>query len=321
MEAASTILRFVTAACSRRLRKNRDRVAQAEKSVLKTTQLPCPMCHAPGSSLLTTRGYRGKEYSLALCGLCGQHFCVPPPSASEIAAFYEGDYHGSLRTPGASESKFGPKFRRYRDWVLEFLKGGRSLDIGTSTGLFPHLLKQAGFQAEGLEFNPASAAWGEANYGIRIRTCSLEETGEPPASFDLISMTDVLEHTESPVHYLEMVRRYLKPGGYLLVTFPDINSPESRYLRFFARVFGRDWIWSTCHIPLHVWEFTPKTARAMFHKAQFDVVDFRRSHETEADTPEIPALALIHLPLKILANPAVGRLAGTQMEFLVRRSD
>jgi len=279
------------------------------------------MCGAPGSSLLASKRYRGKDFSLALCAGCGQHFCVPRPSSSEIAAFYQGDFHGSLRTPGGSEAKFGPKFRRYRDWVLEFVKGGRSLDIGTATGLFPHLLTQAGFQAEGLEYNPASAAWGEANYGIKIRTCSLEETGEVPGSFDLISMTDVLEHTESPLDYLKMVRRYLKPGGFLLVTFPDIESLESRYLSTVSRLLHRDWIWLNCNIPLHVWEFTPDTARALFRKAEFEVAGFRRSHEIDSDGQDSRMLSLILLPLQLLAHPALGRIAGTQMEFMIRRLD
>jgi SAM-dependent methyltransferase len=281
----------------------------------------CPMCRTAGHAVLTTKMFRGKEYSLALCRHCGQHYCLPIPSLAEIASFYAGDYHESARTPGGSEQQFGAKFRRYRDWILQFIRSGRTLDIGTSTGLFPSLLKTAGFDAEGLEFNPASAAWGQANYGVRIRTCALEETGEAPSSFDLISMTDVLEHTQSPLNYLGVVRSYLKPGGYMLITFPDICSPESRYLRFLAGALRRDWIWSTCHIPLHVWEFTPATALAMFRKAGFEVMGFHRSHEADPDAADSTTLAMLRFPLRLLDVPALGRAAGTQMEFIIRRRD
>jgi SAM-dependent methyltransferase len=222
-----------------------------------------------------------------------------------------------LRAPGATEKEFGAKFARYRDSVLQFVKSGRSLDIGTATGLFPSLLKQAGFEAEGIEFNPESARWGQQHYGVTIRTCALGKGGEARESYDLISMTDVLEHTEHPLRFLQGVRDYLKPGGFMLITFPDITSPESTYLRFWSRVLQRDWIWSCCHIPLHVWEFTAPTARVMFHKAGFDVAGLRRSQEPPADASGISSL--LRLPLRLLNIPIVARLAGTQMEFVIRK--
>jgi len=201
--------------------------------------------------------------------------------------------------------------------VLQLVKSGRSLDIGTATGLFPSLLKGVGFEAEGIEYNKASAEWGQAHYGVKIRDCGLEESDAEPESYDFISMTDVLEHTEHPLRYLQALREYLKPGGHMLITFPDISSLESRYLRLIARMLRRDWIWSCCHIPLHVWEFTPATARAMFDKAGFDTVGFRRSHETAEVS--LRALYWLRMPLHLLSIPGISAMAGTQMEFIIRK--
>jgi SAM-dependent methyltransferase len=265
----------------------------------------CPMCGGTGVALLVRRSLRGKEYDLARCRHCGQHFCSPPPTEAEIAEFYRGDYHAELRVPGAGERLFGGKFRRYRDWILQFIASGRSLDIGTATGLFPGLLKQAGFDAEGIEFNQASARWGEARYRLKIAAAGLEESGVRQGSYDLISMTDVLEHTRNPLGYLQAVRQYLKPRGFMLISFPDIDSLESRWLRFLSRILRRDWIWSCCHIPLHVWEFTPATAKSMFSKAGFAVIGFRRSQD-EVESLK-GKLALLAWPLCILMVPTVGR--------------
>jgi SAM-dependent methyltransferase len=275
------------------------------------------MCGSQESKILAAATFADKEYHLVRCVKCGLHFCAPTPTAIEIASFYQGDYHADLRQEGGTEKRFGLKFARYRDWVLRFVKGGRSLDIGTSTGLFPSLLKRAGFDAEGIEYNKASAEWGQAHYGVKIRNCGLEESDAELASYDLISMTDVLEHTEHPLRYLQTVRDYLKPGGHMLITFPDISSLESRYLRLVAWMLRRDWIWSCCHIPLHVWEFTPDTARAMFDKAGFDTVGFRRSHETAECS--LRSLYLLRMPLQLLRIPGITALAGTQMEFIIRK--
>ncbi len=277
----------------------------------------CPMCGSQESKILAASTFDNKEYHLARCAGCGLHFCTPIPTAEEIAGFYQGDYHADLREAGGSEKRFGLKFARYRDWVLKFVTGGRSLDIGTSTGLFPSLLKRAGFEAEGVEYNKASAEWGQAHFGVKIRNCGLEESDAEPGSYDFISMTDVLEHTECPLRYLKTVRGYLKPGGHMLITFPDISSLESRYLRLIAEAMRRDWIWSCNHIPLHVWEFTPATARAMFDKAGFDTVGFRRSHETAEVS--LRTLRWLRLPLHLLKIPGIAAMAGTQMEFMIRK--
>jgi 2-polyprenyl-3-methyl-5-hydroxy-6-metoxy-1,4-benzoquinol methylase len=276
------------------------------------------MCGSTDPRLIFTLHRKTKEYSLARCTQCGQHYCAPHPTAAEIAEFYSGDYHVELREKGATEREFGAKFRAYRDWLLEYVKGGRSLDIGTATGLFPSLLRDAGFDAEGIEFNEESAQWGRANYGVKITTGSLENSGILPGSYDLITMTDVLEHMDHPLRYLEFVRGYLKPGGFMLITFPDITSAESRYVHFLAGIFHREWLHHRCtSIPGHIWEFTPATARVMFQKAGFAVRGFRRRQDAFQPTSGIAALLL--LPTRLLHMPPLDRLTGTQMHFVIQK--
>ena len=279
---------------------------------------PCPRCESPSVELLFQIPDRGKVWGLARCGACGQHYCEPPPTSAEIAGCYEGDYHGELREAGASERIFGPKFRDYREWVLKFVAPGKSLDIGTATGLFPSLLKEAGFDAEGIEFNEASAQWGSRHYGIKIMSGSLETSGVSPESYDLITMTDVLEHTDHPLRFLDFVRSYLKPGGFMLITFPDVCSIEARYTNFIAGVLRRDWIrHRACRIPAHIWEFTPQTASTMFVKAGFQVRGFRRRQDTIE--PASGLLALLMLPTQLLKIPPIGHSMGSQMHFIIQK--
>ena len=285
--------------------------------ILSPAPAPCPMCGQSGAIPLASRTVSAKEYRLVVCTRCGQHYCDPIPTPEEIIGFYQGDFHRQLRLEGGTEKIFGEKFARYRDWTLTFIKSGRSIDIGTATGLFPSLLKAAGFDAEGTEYNRESAEWGAANYGIRVRVGGLERIASELGSYDLISMTDVLEHTDHPLHSLQAASRSLKPLGYMLITFPDIRSLESEYQRNLARLTGRDWIWSCCRVPLHVWEFTPDTARAMFDKAGFDIVGFRRSQVVEDTLSGIAGL--LTLPLRALNVPVLARRFGSQMEFMIRK--
>lgn len=281
---------------------------------------PCPICGQPSPRRLTSKTVSKKTYTLVVCTQCNQHYCDPVPTPDEIVGFYQGNYHHELRQEGASERIFGPKFLQYRQWVVQFLNRGRHIDIGTATGLFPSLMKEVGFDAEGTEYNRASAEWGTAHYKIRIRVGGLEQIASEFDAFDLISMTDVLEHTQHPLQALQSARRSLRARGHMLITFPDIRSIESSYRRTLARLSGRNWLWSCCNIPLHVWEFTPATARAMFDKAGFEVLAFRRSQVTPDSYPGVASV--LSLPLRALTLPFLACLMGTQMEFIIRkRSD
>ena len=278
---------------------------------------PCPMCGASPPDHLAARTYNGKTYHLAVCRQCGQHYCDPPPTSNEIRSFYEGDYHQELRTIGSTEAVFGEKFVRYRDWILKFVKPGRSVDIGTATGMLPALLKQVGFQAEGVEYNRSSAEWGVAHFGVAIRIGGAELVAQEVAAFDLITMTDVLEHTEHPLRTLEAMHRSLKPGGFMLITFPDVQSVQSRYERLLVKITRREWLWSCCHIPLHTWEFTTATARRMLQRASFDVVGFRRSQVAPDRLTGLPGL--LTAPVQALTLKPLAETIGTQMEFMIRK--
>ncbi|MFI4941783.1 MAG: class I SAM-dependent methyltransferase [Burkholderiales bacterium] len=275
------------------------------------------MCGATGTRRIHEKVFKERIWHLARCSSCGLHFTDPTPTDEDIAGFYSGDYHEELLELGAAEREFGGKFERYAAWIVQYVHGGRTLDIGCSTGLLPSMLAARGYEAEGVELNATVARWGSARYGVTIHTRPFDGSYEEGA-YDLISLTDVLEHTRDPVAFLRLVRRSLKARGHVLVTFPDISSIESRYLRLAAGVLGRKWIWHNCHVPLHVWEFTRDTATACFNRAAFEVAAFRRTQPQEQRQGKF---ALLSLPVALATLGPASRLTGTQMEFMLRRSD
>ena len=109
---------------------------------------------------------------------------------------------------------------------IERLAGGPGslLDIGTAAGGFLAAAKRRGWRAEGCEPNRWLAAWGSRQYGVRIRPGSLFEQNYEPQQFDVITLWDVIEHTTDPKATLERCRTLLKPGGLLIVNYPDIGS-------------------------------------------------------------------------------------------------
>lgn len=278
---------------------------------------PCPSCHSTNAIRLFSKPSGDKVWYLARCLDCAQYYTDPLPTLDDISSFYSGAYHSELLSEEATEIEFGPKFRGYADWICTYVRSGRSLDLGCTTGLFPYILKQRGFDAEGLEINSVSAQWGAEHYGILIRNEAFEVADYGENSFKLISMADVLEHALSPAATLARVHRLLEDRGFVFISFPDIESVESRYLKALASSTGRDWIWGCCHIPLHTWEFTKATAVDLFQRSGFQVVGFRRSHGPIEPAP-LP-LAVLSSPVRVLRIPFVGKRLGTQMEFILQK--
>ncbi len=284
---------------------------------LQPASCPCPNC----GSRRVNRPFRkdlGRSWYLARCSDCTQHFTDPIPDLDDIKSFYSNNYHQELLSVEGTIKAFGPKFESYIDWIIPYVQGGRSLDIGCSTGLFPYLLKRRGFLAEGLELNSATAEFGRKEFEIQICTQPFETSDYAPGTFNLVSMTDVLEHSQSPIATMQRVHSILKDGGFSLITFPDIDSLESRYFFALAKMTHRAWLWQNCHIPGHTWEFTRPTAEALFQRTGFRLVAFRRTHLILSEKRGF-LHSLLHMPSRLLNTRLLARRFGTQMEFLIQK--
>ncbi|ABD06254.1 Generic methyltransferase [Rhodopseudomonas palustris HaA2] len=72
------------------------------------------------------------------------------------------------------------------------------------------------------------------------------------ATFDVLTATEVLEHLVNPYEFLTQARRLTKPGGRLILTFPNVHNLRSiigyAVAGRFSGFFGPNW--NTNH-PLH----------------------------------------------------------------------
>lgn len=210
---------------------------------------------ASGDELLIDR--------LVRCRLCGFQYVNPRLRGDLIlSAYCEGEdptYVSQLR---ARERTFAASLGQ-----IEKAAGGkgRLLDVGTAAGAFVAAARARGWDAEGCEPNAWMAAWGAKHYGIRIRQGDLLGQDYEDGSFDVITLWDVIEHTTDPVAVLERCRRLLRPGGILVVNYPDIGS-------WIARAMGRRWLFLTS---VHLSYFDRQTIRRMLEKIGYSVETVR----------------------------------------------
>ncbi len=105
----------------------------------------------------------------------------------------------------------------------------RVLDVGCGTGYLLERLAEGGFSGVGVDLSPDSVEIAqkrlvEIGAADRLRA-EVGSAYEPPdGPFDLITLTDVLEHLEEPRRCLSALAERLSPGGLLVVSTPNRRS-------------------------------------------------------------------------------------------------
>jgi len=93
----------------------------------------------------------------------------------------------------------------------------RVLDVGCSRGNFLAAGAKLGFYMEGVEPAAGIAAAARAD-GLKVHTGMLADAGFPAASFDAVTLFEVIEHLKEPLPLLRECHRVLKPGGLLVLS-------------------------------------------------------------------------------------------------------
>jgi SAM-dependent methyltransferase len=105
------------------------------------------------------------------------------------------------------------------------------LDVGCATGMLVAEMKARGWDASGVDLCRESAEYGERVRGVRIFIGTLEEAHFPGDAFSTAHFSHLIEHVPDPRGFLREIRRILRPGGYALVTTPNIDGLQARLFR------------------------------------------------------------------------------------------
>jgi len=208
----------------------------------------------------TNLGY-GVHGPVVKCQRCGLVYINPRPSSSDVLHDYE-DVVDELYV----EEREGRvlTFQRHLRPLQRIVgppDGKRLLDVGCHIGVFVDVAQQNGWDAWGVEPSHWAAKQAQAQ-GLRVVNGTLAMSGFEDASFDVVTMWDVIEHVPDPKGELEQAHRLLKPGGVVVIHTIDIDSP-------FARIMGHRWPWL---MEMHLYYFSPRTLRRMLEGIGYEVI-------------------------------------------------
>jgi 2-polyprenyl-3-methyl-5-hydroxy-6-metoxy-1,4-benzoquinol methylase len=242
---------------------SQDPVAFAESEWISVDS--CPLCGSgaglqePFASQTTERG----KVRYVLCRRCGLVF--QSPRLTEVAL--QGYYRHLYSRRGHSREQNPEKDRWVQRNRAEHLAGlvrglrpqlRRHLDVGSSSG---ELLMtfQREFGGEGYGVEPGESELEQASAaGLQV-VASIEQLPRHAAgTFDLVTLSHVLEHLPDPVGTLQLIRReWLAADGLVLVETPNLYGHPSFELG-------------------HLAVFTPQTLRSALTSAGLKPVELRR---------------------------------------------
>lgn len=147
-------------------------------------------------------------------------------------------------------------------------KGVRLLDVGCSTGRALQLASTLGFEAIGVDYSAWAAKHCEG-LGFKTRQGSLLRQWADAEVFDIIHCCHTIEHVPDPLAYVREMHRLLKPGGQLMIAFPNYASIQRLILR--ER-------WGPWCLDSHLWFFTAAQMCQLLYNNHFAVVSCRTLH-------------------------------------------
>lgn len=230
----------------------------------------CPVC---GGSTGEPRQV-ARAGHVADCHACGSIFRTPRPTEAELAAIYDEAYYdpwGIDRDETIAEQTKRATFARLLERVeglLPMTSGSspRLLDVGAATGLLLLEARRRGWDPYAVEINEHAVAALRQRLGPdRVHGGTLTTCDFPDASFDAITMTDLLEHVLEIDATLADARRLLRPSGVLCITTPDVDSVSHRLM-------GRRWLHFKAE---HVVCLSRRGARLALERAGFVDVQLR----------------------------------------------
>lgn len=259
-----------------------------------TTRYPdvmdCPICGARAVLRCPDHpGFReGRVYGIYHCATCDTSYAEPREPDGGV---YELVYGNPEKVPGYDRyQRYATAVKGAQDpmdylagredtyWaVREYLatrpsgRSGRFLEVGSGLGYLTYAMARMGLDVRGLDISANAVKKATAMYGEHYICHDLFRLKEvEPDPFDVVVMTEVVEHMPDVLAVLDAVDGILADGGDIVVTTPNRS------------VYNEDVLWETDIPPLHLWWFSEESMRVVARLLGYSVrfVDFRKYNRT-----------------------------------------
>jgi 2-polyprenyl-3-methyl-5-hydroxy-6-metoxy-1,4-benzoquinol methylase len=213
-----------------------------------------------------------RNVSIIQCRHCGIRRRMPG-----IFNEYEEQYHAPYVEQGRAVHPH--QLSHFSDLMMArlrefYAKKVSFLDVGCSTGRALQLAATLGFTPTGLDYSKWAVDFCK-QLGFETRYGSILGQWDEGEVFDVIHCCHTIEHVSDPIAYLAEMHRLLKPGGQLMLAFPNYASIPRMLLRE---------AWPTWCLDSHLWQFTASQMCRILRRAGFSIFSCRTLHGYSPDS-------------------------------------
>lgn len=240
-------------------------------------RITCPCCGSADSTIVVEGvschyQHIPGSYSFVKCSSCGLYYQNPRLSDAELGQCYayiqtldEAKLNLQTANPRATKSNAIGFLRSVwhstqDQWpALPFVNNGPLLDIGCNFGQFLDILRDKGFVADGLEFNPHAVEFCKKK-GHHVVQGDIGTIDLPTEHYATITLVHTLEHIGNPIPVLKKLRSSLTHDGQLIIVVPYVQSMMRRW-------FGK--YWHGWDAPFHLVHFDKPTIKEVLNRSGF----------------------------------------------------
>ena len=185
----------------------------------------CPICGEDNENMVL----KAPVYDFVSCKKCGLVYTKYVLNQKEIDDFYSDNeiYQSAWKKlyEDIIKNKDVSTHNSIVRNILDHRKADdRCLDVGCAFGKLLYELKPYFKKVEGVELNVRTSKISEKVFDIYIYTKKLEELNLPNSSYDVIILSQVIEHLNDVDSLFKEFYRILKPGGIVYIGCPNMDS-------------------------------------------------------------------------------------------------
>ena len=234
----------------------------------RSCSIPCNLCGFQNVEELSLVDREQQYLRTVICKECGLVWTDPRPV--DVRHFYEKAYRIHYKRTSIPKLKHiyraGKAAKNQFSTIKNFLHDNAMIvDVGSGGGEFVYLLTKLGYDARGIEPNHGYATYSIKEYGLKVDVGFVQDIEVENNTCNTITMFHVLEHTEEPFQILSYLRKWLKPGGHVVIEIPNVEAvcqaPGHRF-----------------HVA-HLYYFNRKTLELLGRKAGYTVQEVSVSED------------------------------------------
>ena len=205
--------------------------------------------------------YKQWKPTLYKCKLCSLVF------SEHIGVKFEDNYKVVVDIAYLNQFKFKKtSFTLFLERIKNHLnKNCTVLEIGAYYGVLGKLIQPLVKEYTGLELSKHASDYSKNNSNLNIINQSIEEYSKNNKKYDIIIMTDVIEHSDNPFELLSLIEKSLNKNGKLILSTFNFDS-------LFSKIMGKNYPWI---IPMHKYYFSNTTLKNALTESKLELFDIQ----------------------------------------------